>query len=304
MRLDDLDAADSVMRLAFGTIRGLPDPRTAFEDRDLIRTRFRAAPDCAWVAEADGEVVGSVLAARWGSFGFFGPLTVHPDLWDRGIGGQLLRPVLEAFERWELVQAGLFTFADSPKHLGLYGRHGFRPGSLTYVLAKESPATTSSPFELVAQCEGALAPVLDEIRSVTDLVFPGLDVGREVVAVDELQLGDTLLVRREGTLEGIAVCHRGAGSEAGSDTCYVKFAAVRPGPSAGARFEQLLAACETYAVESRVSRLVAGVDTGRTEAYRRLLARGFRAQQTGLAMWLRRDGAHFGTPDYVIGDLR
>jgi N-acetylglutamate synthase-like GNAT family acetyltransferase len=305
MRADDLDAADRVMRLAFGTIRGLPDPSTAFDDRDLLRTRFRAAPGGAWVAEAGSEVVGSVLAAQWGSFGFFGPLTVHPELWDRGIGSQLLRPVLGAFEEWELAHAGLFTFADSPKHLGLYEKHGFRPGSLTYVLSKESDATTRSPYELVAHTRaGGLAAVLDEIRGVTELVFPGLDVGREVVAVDELQIGDTLLVRREGTLEGIAVCHRGAGSEAGSDTCYVKFAAVRPGTTAGARFEHLVGACESYAADLRLGRLVVGVDTGRTDAHRRLLARGFREQQAGLAMWLRPTGPHFGAPDYVICDLR
>src|SRR5262245_33331379 len=136
MVADDLDAADTVVRLAFGTIRGLPDPSAAFGDSDRVRTRFRAAPDCAWAAEVDGEVVGSVFAARWGSFGFFGPLTVHPRLWDQGIGGRLLQPVLEAFARGDVRQAGLFTFAASPKHLGLYEKHGFWPGFLTVVTAK------------------------------------------------------------------------------------------------------------------------------------------------------------------------
>ncbi len=109
-----------VLRLAFGTIRRLPDPSTTFGDRQMVRTRFRAAPECAWVAEIDEELVGSVFVARWGSFAVLGPLSVHPDLWDRGIGGRLLHPALEAFERWGVRQAGLFTFADSPKHLGLY----------------------------------------------------------------------------------------------------------------------------------------------------------------------------------------
>ena len=49
------------------------------------------------------------------------------------------------------------------------------------------------------------------------------------------------------TLEGMAVCHRGAGSEAGGDRCYVKFAAVLPGDGAGERFERLLDACEAFA---------------------------------------------------------
>jgi hypothetical protein len=103
----------------------------------------------------------------------------------------------------------------------------------------------------------------------------------------------------------MAVCHCGAGSEAGSDTCFVKFAAVRPGEGAPGRFERLLDACEAFAAESRLSHLVAGVNTGRLDAYRRLLARGFRTEQIGVSMRLRPDEPYFDTPaHYVIDDLR
>ena len=101
------------------------------------------------------------------------------------------------------------------------------------------------------------------------------------------------------------MCHCGAGSEAGSDTCYVKFAAVRPGERAAERFERLLDACEAFAAESGLARFVAGVNTGRLDAYRRLLARGFRAERIGVSMRLRPEGPHFDTPaHYVIDDLR
>jgi GNAT superfamily N-acetyltransferase len=304
MLADDLDSADRVMRLAFGTVRGLPDPSAAFGDSGSVRTRFRAAPECAWVAEVDGEVVGSAFAARWGSFGFFGPLTVHPRLWDHGIGSRLLRPALEAFERWEVRQAGLFTFAASPKHLGLYQKHGFWPGSLTVVAVKAIGPQARSPHALFSK-EARQDLVLDEIRGLTDQVFRGLDLSREIVAANEQGIGDTVVLRRKETLEGIAVCHCGAGSEAGSDTCYVKFAAVRPGEGVPGRFERLLDACEAFAVESGMGRLVAGVSTGRLGAYRRLLARGFKAEQIGVAMWLRPEEPHFDTPaHYVIDDLR
>jgi flavin reductase (DIM6/NTAB) family NADH-FMN oxidoreductase RutF len=115
----DLGAADRIMRVAFGTFLGLPDPSTMFGDAEFVRTRFRAAPDCAWAAEVDGKVVGSVFAARWGTFGALGPLTTHPSVWDGGVGRRLLDPVIEAFDRWGLRQAGLFRFPDSPKHVGL-----------------------------------------------------------------------------------------------------------------------------------------------------------------------------------------
>jgi GNAT superfamily N-acetyltransferase len=302
MLADDLDTADRIMRLAFGTIHGLPDPSAAFGDSDLVRTRFRAAPDCAWTAELEGEIVGSVLAARWGSFGFFGPLTVHPDLWDQGVGSRLLRPVLAAFERWRVRQAGLFTFAASPKHLGLYQKHGFWPGSPTVVTAKATDPQARTPHELVSH---ELESSLDETLGLTDEIFEGLDLSRELVAVVEQGIGDTVLLRSEGTIDGMAVCHCGAGSEAGSDTCYVKFAAARPGDGADERFERLLDACETFAAESGLNRIVAGVNTGRLDAYRRLLARNFRIERIGISMRLRPEEPHFDTPaHYVIDDLR
>ena len=293
MRTDDVEAADHVMRLAFGTIRGLPDPSAAFGDADSVRTRFRAAPEYAWVAEHDGDVVGSVFAARWGSFGFLGPLSVDPGHWDRGIGGRLLQPVLGAFASWNVRQAGPFTFADSPKHLRLYQRHGFWPGSLTVVTAKEVGPTGTRPHALFSNGpKDRHDPVLDEIRGLTDEIFDGLDIGSEIVAVNEQGIGDTVLLHSDRTLEGMAVCHCGAGSEAGSDTCYVKFAAVRPGA-------RVVYVCQD------VFHQVAGVNTGRLAAYRRLLVRGHRAERIGVSMRLRPEGPHFDTPaHYVIDDLR
>lgn len=303
---DDLDSADRVMRLAFGTFRGLPDPAAAFGDRDYVRTRYRAAPDCAWIAEIDGNVIGSVFAARWGSFGFVGPLTVHPEFWGGGIASRLLEPVLESFSRWGLRQAGLFTFASSPKHLGLYQRHGFWPGTLTVVAAKPIAENASGPYALASrEAAGRHAPLFDEIRKLTDAVFHGLDLEREIVAAAIQGIGDTLVVPGDDELNGVAVCHYGAGSEAGSDTCYVKFAAVRPGAGAADRFERLLDACEGFAADSALERLVAGVNTGRLDAYRRLLSRGFRIEQIGLAMHLRPGEPDLDTPEhYVIDDLR
>ena len=302
----DLDDVDRVMRLAFGTIRGLPDPGAAFGDRDLVRTRFQAAPECAWVAEVDGDVGGSVFAARWGTFGFFGPLTVHPSIWDQGIGSRLLGPVLGAFESWDVRQAGLFTVAASSKHLGLYQKHGFWPGHLTVVTAKTTDPQTRSPYSAASrELEGRHALILDEIRRLTDQVFPGLDLGGEIVSANTQRIGDTVLVRREGTLEGMAVCHCGAGSEAGSDTCYVKFAAVPPGEGAAGRFARLIDACEAFAAESGMGRLEVGVNTGRLDAYRHVRDRGFGIEQIGVSMLLRPEHPHFDTAmHHVLADCR
>ena len=77
----DLPSVDHIMRLAFGTFLGLHEPTTFMGDASYVRTRWLADPTAAFGAEVGGEIVGSNFATNWGSVGFFGPLTVRPDLW-------------------------------------------------------------------------------------------------------------------------------------------------------------------------------------------------------------------------------
>jgi hypothetical protein len=42
-----------------------------------------------------------------------------------------MEPIIDLFDQWQLRQAGLFTFAHSPKHIGLYQKFGFWPQHLT-----------------------------------------------------------------------------------------------------------------------------------------------------------------------------
>jgi predicted N-acetyltransferase YhbS len=119
MQRGDLDAADYVTRLAFGTFLGMPNPLQFMGDASYIHTRWKADPAGAFCARIDNEVVGSVFAANWGSVGFFGPLTIHPKVWDRGVAQYLMAPVMECFKTWGSRHLGLFTFAQSTKHVGL-----------------------------------------------------------------------------------------------------------------------------------------------------------------------------------------
>src|SRR5580658_803078 len=97
LRERDLPAADRIMRLAFGTFLGLPDPLKFMGDADYVRTRWLANPPAALAAEMAGALAGTNFATRWGSVGFFGPLTIRPDLWDRGVAQKLLRPTMDLF---------------------------------------------------------------------------------------------------------------------------------------------------------------------------------------------------------------
>jgi predicted N-acetyltransferase YhbS len=97
LREADLKEADRIFRLSFGTFLGLPDPMSFFGDADYVVTRFRADPSLSLAAEVDGNFGASNFIANWGSVGIFGPLTVHPDYWDKGIAKRLLDKTMEIF---------------------------------------------------------------------------------------------------------------------------------------------------------------------------------------------------------------
>jgi len=295
------------MRVAFGTFVGLAEPESYLGDGAYVRPRWRMDPAAAFAAEMDGAVVGSNFATNWGSLGFFGPLSVRPDLWGRGIASRLMEPVLDRFAAWGARHAGLFTFAHSPTHVGLYQKFGFWPRFLTAILSRPvaaSPARLPRWSRYSAVPPGERADVLAGCGALTGAVFDGLDLRREIEAVEAHRLGDSVLVWDEGTLVGLAVCHHGAGTEGGSGACYVKFAAARPGPRAGGQFTALIEACAAHAAAHRLPRLVAGVNLGRHEAYRRMLDQGFRTDRQGVAMH-RGNDAGYNRPDvFVVDDWR
>jgi GNAT superfamily N-acetyltransferase len=306
LRENDLPDTDRIFRLAFGSFIGLPDPMQFAGDADYVRTRWLADPAAALGAESAGVLIGSNFLTNWGSVGFFGPLTIHPDFWDKGVARSLLEPTMDIFAQWGTKLAGLYTFAQSAKHVHLYQKFGFWPQFLTAIMAKpvDQNLTASSWSGFSEMAEQGKDDCLKACAELTGAVYEGLNVEREIRALAEQKLGETVLVWDDSRLAGFAVCHSGAGSEAGSGALYVKFGAARPGLAAERNFNRLLEVCEAFAASKGLEKLVAGMNTARVAAYRRMLARGFRSFIQGVAM-LRSEDQGYNRPDvYVIDDWR
>jgi GNAT superfamily N-acetyltransferase len=282
---DDLDEADRIIRLSFGTFLKLPDPTTTFESREIIRNRYE---DTSTVlgAYVGKRLLGISVVTQWGKFGWFGPLVVLPEFWDKGIAKKLMSSTMDLFSRWETTAEGLFTFADSPKHVGLYHRFGFYPRFLTPVMTHQSSQTTQeySTFSKITNNKQREA-VLRACREITDNIYPGLDLTQEILSVSNKKLGDSVLLMEDARVEGFAVCHVGAGTEAGNETCYIKFGAVPSNDSKSLeRFSKLVDACSGFAGLNGATKIQAGVNLGRTQAYEELRRLGFKTLFQGVAM--------------------
>lgn len=301
----DLQEVDKIMRLAFGTFIGLPDPMSFAGDADYVYTRYRANPSAALVAEVNGKIAGSNFALHWGSVGVFGPLTIHPDFWDKGVARRLLESTMVIFEKWQVSHIGLFTFAQSSKHVHLYQKFGFWPRFLTAIMSKPV-GRTESAAKIVRYSQLSLADkerAIEECKTLADKIYGGLDLRKEIYSVDKQGLGDTILTY-EDSLAGFAICHCGPKTEAGSGNCYIKFGTAASGAGSAERFEHLLDACESFAGSLGLSRLVAGVNTGRHGAYRSMVARKFRTEIQGIAMHRPNEPGYNREDVYLIDDWR
>ena len=347
----DIPEADRIYRLAFGTFFNLPDPMAFSGDANYVKSRFLADPSAAYGAEVvvvdddnsrssgKKKLVGSNFTTNWGSVGFFGPLTIHPEFWAKGIAKRLLEPTIQLFSKWNTKHAGLFTFAQSPKHIALYQKFDFWPRFLTAVMSKDVISKKKNngirsnlkwsrysklfgkkrelehtPQQEEKEDEEEGRKYFDICSKLTNAIYEGLDVRVEIMSVNKQELGDTVLLwdddnhSNDGnysrTLIGFGVCHCRPGSEASSNTCYIKFGAVKPGPTAGNNFDKLLDACEAFAAEEGISRIVAGANTGRYEAYRKMLSRGFQTDLLGIAMQRYNESGYNRSNVYVIDDWR
>jgi len=316
MKQADLEEADRIFRLSFGKFLELADPMSFYGDTDYIGTRFRADPSLSLALEVDGNFVGSNFIANWGSVGIFGPLTVHPDYWDKGIARRLLDKTMDMFKGLKTEHVGLFTFSHSPKHIHLYQKYDFWPRFLTAVMSKQVKSeypekvshkkTSWTKYSDIQKKQSS--KVLNKCSSLTDSIYDGLDLKIEILSVANQKLGDTILMtdNKSNKLVGLAVCHCGPKTEAGSNSCYVKFGSVTASGnrSESANFDDLIGYCEHFASSQGLSKLVAGVNLGNLAAYRNMISMGFRTEFQGVMMTKNNDPGYHVEDVFAVDDWR
>jgi hypothetical protein len=209
-------------------------------------------------------------------------------------------------EKWNCTHAGLFTFSHSPQHAALYQKFDFWSRFLKPIMSREvRDSQAHEPYvqfsELRPEQKTGMTAAY---RETTAAIYDGLDVTREIEAVDSQRLGDTLVQLDDFQVRSFAVCHVGANTEAGSGACYVKFGCARPRGSAQSDFEKLLKLCEAFAASRGASRLVVGINMGRHEAYRTMIALGFRKDMLGVAMHGPNESGFSKPGVYIIDDWR
>lgn len=301
----ELEEAHRIMRLAFGTFVGMPNPLEFMGDRNFIGPRWRGANVKMIAARDKCRLIGLNVLTRWGSFAFFGPLAVLPEYWNHGVAQRLLASTMTTLDGWGVRRSGLFTFAESPKHVALYQKFGYWPGDLFALLTREPDAASGNqaPTLLSGLKRAERVQAIEACSKLTHRIYKGLDLSDEIRSVLKQRTGDVVLSSTRGALNGFAICLTGPGSEGGEKLCYIKFGAARSGAGAGERFDKLLDACDTFA-SSRGVPIEAGVNFAREGAFQRMKARGYRVTRQGVSMQRPHEDGFNRADAWVMDDWR
>lgn len=301
----DLEPGHAIYRSAFASFLKIDEAH--IPDFNHVRSRYRANPRGAISAEINGELVGTMFAARWGSLAVVGPSTVRPTGWTGQAGKLMLERALALAAEWRCAHVAGFTFSNSPRHIDFFQREGIWPRFLTTVMTRSvrRPTGAPPPFRLMSSlAETERTQAIEACARLTHGLLAGMDLREELASVLRQGIGDILLTGPEGALEGMAVLHVGAESEGGTGNCYVKFGAVGADSAGAEAFERLLDAVEAYAAERKIPRMMLGMNLAHSEAYRILLRRGMLTSQMGVALHGGDDPLYKRPGLFVIDDWR
>jgi len=234
-----------------------------------------------WRDEHD-ELAAFNVAHRSGTEGWMGPLAVRPDRQGTGVGKTIVQTATDWLIDRGALTLGLETMPRTPENIGFYARLGFAPGHLTVTLTNEiATRGHPAPTLLSQRPRGEKDAALAAARSLASALVPGCDYSREMLLTAELGLGDTSLVEGNEGLDAMALWHSAplADTRARDEVRVLKLAA-----RSDRAFEAAIAAVEAAAAKAGIRRVAVRCQTRFADAFRRLMARGYRVRWTDLRM--------------------
>lgn len=228
------------------------------------------------------EIAAFNLAHRAGAEGWMGPLAVRPDRQGTGVGKTIVRSATDWLIDQGVTTLGLETMPRTPENIGFYARLGFSPGHLTVTLTNEiATRGQPAPVLLSRRAAGEKEATVDAARRLVGDLVPGIDFSREILLTAELGLGDTSLVEGDAGLDAMVLWHSAplADNRTRDEVRVLKLAAREP-----RAFEAAIAAVEAAAAKAGIRRVAIRCQSRYEDAFRRLVARGYRVRWTDLRM--------------------
>lgn len=271
---------------------------TAFTDRyrkdGLVGVHVPNLSSAIWrfaIADADGgamlwrgerdEPVAFNISHLSGTEGWMGPLAVTPAYQAHGLGKAIVMAGVEWLRERGARVIGLETMPRTVDNVGFYSRLGFLPGYLTITVTIDAAYAERRIPQLGRLSDRERDTLIDGCRSLLAELAPGYDFTREIALTQEMGLGDTLVLERNGRVEGFALCHAAALVEgrARDELRVLKLVARND-----ADVEVLMGQLADYARRSGIRAVALRMQAEYQELYARLMRMGARVRWTDLRM--------------------
>ena len=266
---------------------GLVGVRVPFLNEAIWRYAIQDAGRGAMLWRDEGDrLVAFNIAHRSGTEGWMGPLCVRPDRQLAGLGKEVVVAAADWLKGCGARTVGLETMPRTVDNIGFYSRLGFVPGYLTLTMTAdtgEPGRTAREPVVLGRVPVAERAARQAEVAALVASLVPGVDFSREIELTLQLGLGDVVLVGERGRLRGFALCHAAPLAEGGGRD---EVRALKVGAVDCETLLAVLDAAAAWAARLAVRRLAVRCQTADVEAYRALIARGYRVRWSDLRMTL------------------
>jgi hypothetical protein len=200
---------------------------------------------------------------------------VRPDAQGHGIAQRLVAECVRSLKERGARLIGLETLANSPQHIHLYQKLGFRPSWTGVSYHRE---VTEAQFPVGVELDAAVPRL--------DYIYPGYDASLDSLATRSLKTGVTLT---RG--DGFAVCHLASTLWADPAIAYILLIAAPDRET----FDLLVRAVEAVARDGGKSRVVTQVPGSAWTTQEALLEHGYEPGGAALRM---KQGEH---ADYDAG---
>ena len=97
----------------------------AADSREGIARFLDRNPKTCFVAEADGRLIGTIMAGNDGRRGYIYHTAVHPNYRGRGIGSSLVQAAIQALERLGIGKAALVVLETNADGNVFWEKQGF-----------------------------------------------------------------------------------------------------------------------------------------------------------------------------------
>lgn len=249
--------------------------------------------------DREGEIAAFNLVHASGVEGWMGPLAVAPEHQGHGMGKMTVSSGVDWLKGRGARVIGLETMPRTMDNIGFYSSLGFVPGPLTITLTLAAALGVIKPALLGALHDSERDAALGQCLDLLNHLAPGYDFTREMQLTQELELGDTLLSYEGSELRAFALCHSAPLVEGRqNDELRVLKLAARDADS----FESIVGQLAVYARKAGASTFSMRLQSGYTDAYRALLARGARVRWTDLRMTVAGYGETLPTSGIVLSN--